>query len=174
MHKVSPVIESGAYPAKAVVGVHTDPSDGVPRRPRRSQRLGCAAERHRAPRTDASHTPLGFDWWTASVVLDTEGCGRTGSRAGAILGRPGCTTPKSRSRPASTSSWCAPKAGAVRKVRCRRRGGRRRAERRAAARCGQQPEPRTASGRPVGGRACRRGTHGDGSLRSPRADLAHP
>ena len=34
-------------------------------------------------------TPLGFDWWTASVVLDTEGLWTFGSRAGAILGRPG-------------------------------------------------------------------------------------
>jgi starch synthase (maltosyl-transferring) len=76
VHKVSPVIEGGAYPAKAVVGesipiratvfreghdavnasvVLTDPSGNERREPMR--------------RT----TPAGFDWWTASVVLETEG-----------------------------------------------------------------------------------------------------
>ena len=74
VHKVSPVIE--AHTRRRLSSENPfDPSDGVPRGPRRSQRLGCAhrPERHRAPRTDAPTTPLGFDWWTASVVLDTEG-----------------------------------------------------------------------------------------------------
>ena len=38
------------------------------------------------------------------------GCGRSGSRAGATPGRPGCTARRSRSRPASTSTWSAPRA----------------------------------------------------------------
>ena len=76
VHNVSPVIEGGAYPAKAVVGesipiratvfreghdavnasvVLTDPQGNERREPMRPT------------------TPLGFDWWTASVVLDFEG-----------------------------------------------------------------------------------------------------
>ena len=72
MVKVSPVVEGGAYPAKAAVGesipiraqvfreghdavnasvVLTDPEG-----------QGAAAAMHRT-------TPLGFDWWTASVTL---------------------------------------------------------------------------------------------------------
>ena len=76
VHKVSPVIEGGAYPAKAAVGesipiratvfreghdavnasvVLTDPAGNERREPMRPT------------------TPVGFDWWTASVVLDSEG-----------------------------------------------------------------------------------------------------
>jgi starch synthase (maltosyl-transferring) len=76
VHKVSPVIEGGAYPAKAAVGesipiratvfreghdavnasvVLTDPAGNERREPMRPT------------------TPVGFDWWMASVVLDSEG-----------------------------------------------------------------------------------------------------
>ena len=76
VHKVSPVIEGGAYPAKAVVG------ESIP------IRATVFREGHDAvnasvvltdpdgnQRLEPMHptTPLGFDWWTASVVLDTEG-----------------------------------------------------------------------------------------------------
>ena len=74
--KVSPVIEGGAYPAKAAVGE------------RFSIRATVFREGHDAVNatvvlTDPSGnersvpmkptTPLGFDWWTASVTLDTPG-----------------------------------------------------------------------------------------------------
>lgn len=49
-------------------------------------------------------TPLGFDWWHTYVSLGTEGAWTFRVEAGATRGRPGCTTPRSRSRPASTST----------------------------------------------------------------------
>ena len=70
------MIEGGAYPAKAVVG------ESIP------IRATVFREGHDAvnasvvltdpdgnERLEPMHptTPLGFDWWTASVVLDTEG-----------------------------------------------------------------------------------------------------
>ena len=76
VHKVSPVIEGGAYPAKAVVG------ESIP------IRATVFREGHDAvnasvvltdpdgnQRLEPMHptTPLGFDWWTASVVLDIAG-----------------------------------------------------------------------------------------------------
>ena len=76
VHKVSPVIEGGAYPAKAAVG------ESIP------IRATVFREGHDAvnasvvltdpdgnERLESMHptTPLGFDWWTASVVLETEG-----------------------------------------------------------------------------------------------------
>ena len=74
--KVSPVIEGGAYPAKATVG------ESIP------IRAQVFREGHDAvnasvvltdpggqERVEPMHptTPVGFDWWTASVVLETEG-----------------------------------------------------------------------------------------------------
>jgi starch synthase (maltosyl-transferring) len=73
---VSPVIEGGAYPAKAVVG------ESIP------IRATVFREGHDAvnasvvltdpdgnERLESMHptTPLGFDWWTTSVSLDREG-----------------------------------------------------------------------------------------------------
>jgi starch synthase (maltosyl-transferring) len=74
--KVSPVIEGGAYPAKATAG------EAIP------IRATVFREGHDAvnasvvltdpegnERLEPMHptTPLGFDWWTATVTLDTEG-----------------------------------------------------------------------------------------------------
>jgi starch synthase (maltosyl-transferring) len=74
--KVSPVIEGGAYPAKATVG------EAIP------IRATVFREGHDAvnasvvltdpdgnERVEPMHptTPLGFDWWTATVTLETEG-----------------------------------------------------------------------------------------------------
>ncbi|HEX5384558.1 MAG TPA: maltotransferase domain-containing protein, partial [Propionibacteriaceae bacterium] len=76
VHKVSPVIEGGAYPAKAVVG------ESIPIRAT-VLREGHDAVNASVVLTDPDGkkrlepmrptTPLGFDWWTASVVLETEG-----------------------------------------------------------------------------------------------------
>jgi starch synthase (maltosyl-transferring) len=76
VHKVSPVIEGGAYPAKAVVG------EAIPIRAT-VFREGHDAVNASVVLTDPDGkerlepmrptTPLGFDWWTTSVVLDTEG-----------------------------------------------------------------------------------------------------
>ena len=76
VHKVSPVIEGGAYPAKAVVG------ESIPIRAT-VFREGHDAVNASVVLTDPNGkerlepmrptTPVGFDWWTASVVLDTEG-----------------------------------------------------------------------------------------------------
>ena len=74
--KVSPVIEGGAYPAKATAG------EAIP------IRATVFREGHDAvnasvvltdpegnERLEPMHptTPLGFDWWTATVTLNTEG-----------------------------------------------------------------------------------------------------
>ena len=74
--KVSPVVEGGAYPAKAAVG------EAVP------IRATVFREGHDAvnatvvltgpdgvERSEPMHpsTPAGFDWWAAGVVFDTEG-----------------------------------------------------------------------------------------------------
>ncbi|HYP44478.1 MAG TPA: maltotransferase domain-containing protein, partial [Propionibacteriaceae bacterium] len=74
--KVSPVIEGGAYPAKAAVG------ESVPIRAT-VFREGHDAVNASVVLTDPTGdertvamrptTPLGFDWWTATVELDTEG-----------------------------------------------------------------------------------------------------
>src|SRR5215211_3842843 len=76
VHKVSPLIEGGAYPAKAVVG------ESIPIRAT-VFREGHDAVNASVVLTDPAGnerlepmrptTPLGFDWWTASVVLETEG-----------------------------------------------------------------------------------------------------
>jgi starch synthase (maltosyl-transferring) len=76
VHKVSPVIEGGAYPAKAVVG------ESIPIRAT-VFREGHDAVNASVVLTDPNGkgrlepmrptTPVGFDWWTASVVLDIEG-----------------------------------------------------------------------------------------------------
>jgi starch synthase (maltosyl-transferring) len=79
VHKVAPVIEGGAYPAKAVVG------ESIPIRAT-VFREGHDAVNASVVLTDPNGnerlepmrrtTPQGFDWWTASVVLDTEGLWR--------------------------------------------------------------------------------------------------
>ncbi|HET9779891.1 MAG TPA: maltotransferase domain-containing protein, partial [Propionibacteriaceae bacterium] len=76
VHKVSPVIEGGAYPAKAVVGesipiratVFREGHDAV-------SASVVVTDPNGNERIEPMHptTPLGFDWWTASVVLETEG-----------------------------------------------------------------------------------------------------
>jgi starch synthase (maltosyl-transferring) len=74
--KVSPVIEGGAYPAKAVVGetvpiratVFREGHDAV----NASVVLTDPQGRERLVPMHPT-TPLGFDWWTADVVLDAEG-----------------------------------------------------------------------------------------------------
>ncbi len=76
MTKVSPVIEGGAYPAKAVVG------ESIPIRAT-VFREGHDAVNASVVLTDPSGneriepmhptTPLGFDWWTTSVTLETAG-----------------------------------------------------------------------------------------------------
>jgi starch synthase (maltosyl-transferring) len=76
VHKVSPVIEGGAYPAKAVVGesipiratVFREGHDAV-------NATVVLTDPNGNERLEPMHptTPLGFDWWTASVVLETEG-----------------------------------------------------------------------------------------------------
>ena len=73
---VSPVVEGGAYPAKAAVG------EAIPIRAR-VFREGHDAVNASVVLTDpegreqhvAMHptTPLGFDWWTTSVTLDSPG-----------------------------------------------------------------------------------------------------
>jgi starch synthase (maltosyl-transferring) len=74
--KVSPVIEDGAYPAKATVG------ESIPIRAT-VFREGHDAVNASVVLTDPEGverlvpmhptTPKGFDWWTATVELDTEG-----------------------------------------------------------------------------------------------------
>ena len=136
VHKVSPVIEGGAYPAKAVVGESIPIRATVFREGHDAVNASVVlTDPNGNERLEPMHptTPVGFDWWTASVVLDTEGHGRSESKAGAILGRPGCTTPRSRSR----RNRCFPDVHrrhcAVRSIRRRRGGSRRHAERRTRA-----------------------------------------
>ena len=74
--QVSPVIQGGAYPAKATVG------ESIPIRAQ-VFREGHDAVNASVVLTDPGGqvrvepmhrtTPAGFDWWTASVVLETEG-----------------------------------------------------------------------------------------------------
>ena len=74
--KVSPVIEGGAYPAKASVGesipiratVFREGHDAV----NASVVLTDPAGRERVEPMHPS-TPAGFDWWAAEVILETEG-----------------------------------------------------------------------------------------------------
>ena len=76
MHKVSPVIEGGAYPAKAVVGESIPIRATVFREGHDAVNASVVlTDPNGTQRLEPMHptTPLGFDWWTASVVLDTEG-----------------------------------------------------------------------------------------------------
>ncbi len=74
--KVSPVIEGGAYPAKAAVGeefeiratVFREGHDAVNASVVVTNPLGVETEVRMQPTT-----PLGFDWWHAYVTLGTEG-----------------------------------------------------------------------------------------------------
>ncbi len=76
VHKVSPVIEGGAYPAKAVVGESIPIRATVFREGHDAVNASVVlTDPNGNRRLEQMHptTPLGFDWWTASVVLDTEG-----------------------------------------------------------------------------------------------------
>ncbi|MCW2812398.1 MAG: glgE, partial [Friedmanniella sp.] len=74
--KVSPVIENGTYPAKAVVGetfairatVFREGHDAVNASVVLTDPHGNQSAVGMRPTT-----PLGFDWWTADVTLDVEG-----------------------------------------------------------------------------------------------------
>ncbi|WP_375425234.1 alpha-1,4-glucan--maltose-1-phosphate maltosyltransferase [uncultured Friedmanniella sp.] len=74
--KVSPVIEGGAYPAKAAVGeaipiratVFREGHDAVNAHVVLTDPSGAERVEPMAP-----STPLGFDWWAAEVTLETEG-----------------------------------------------------------------------------------------------------
>jgi starch synthase (maltosyl-transferring) len=76
VHKVSPVIEGGAYPAKAVVGESIPIRATVFREGHDAVNASVVlTDPNGKERLEPMHptTPLGFDWWTASVVLETEG-----------------------------------------------------------------------------------------------------
>ncbi len=76
VHKVSPVIEGGAYPAKAVVGESIPIRATVFREGHDAVNASVVVtDPNGNERLEPMHptTPLGFDWWTASVVLDTDG-----------------------------------------------------------------------------------------------------
>jgi starch synthase (maltosyl-transferring) len=76
VHKVSPVIEGGAYPAKAVVGESVPIRATVFREGHDAVNASVVlTDPNGNERLEPMHptTPLGFDWWTASVVLETEG-----------------------------------------------------------------------------------------------------
>ncbi|HET9871076.1 MAG TPA: maltotransferase domain-containing protein [Propionibacteriaceae bacterium] len=76
MTKVSPVIEDGAYPAKASIGeqfpiratVFREGHDAVNASVVLTDPTGAERLVPMAP-----STPLGFDWWEATVALDIEG-----------------------------------------------------------------------------------------------------
>jgi len=74
--KVSPVIEGGAYPAKASVGESFPIRATVFREGHDAVNASVVlTDPQGRERVEPMHptTPLGFDWWTASVVLETEG-----------------------------------------------------------------------------------------------------
>ena len=73
VHNVSPVIEGGAYPAKAVVGESIPIRATVFREGHDAVNASVVlTDPNGKERLEPMHptTPLGFDWWTASVVLD--------------------------------------------------------------------------------------------------------
>ena len=74
--KVSPVIEGGAYPAKAAVGESIPIRATVFREGHDAVNASVVlTDPDGASRTIAMRptTPLGFDWWLATVQLETEG-----------------------------------------------------------------------------------------------------
>ncbi len=74
--KVSPVLEGGAYPAKASVGERFSIRATVFREGHDAVNASVVlTDPNGAERVEPMHptTPLGFDWWTASVALETEG-----------------------------------------------------------------------------------------------------
>jgi starch synthase (maltosyl-transferring) len=76
VHKVSPVIEGGAYPAKAVVGESIPIRATVFREGHDAVNASVVlTDPNGTERLEPMHptTPLGFDWWTATVVLNAEG-----------------------------------------------------------------------------------------------------
>src|SRR5215218_6416139 len=79
VHKVSPVIEGGAYPAKAVVGESIPIRATVFREGHDAVNASVVlTDPNGNERLEPMHrtTPQGFDWWTASVVLESEGLWR--------------------------------------------------------------------------------------------------
>ena len=74
--KVSPVIEGGAYPAKATVGEAVPIRATVFREGHDAVNASVVlTDSEGNERVEPMHptTPLGFDWWTATVTLQTEG-----------------------------------------------------------------------------------------------------
>ena len=79
VHNVSPVIEGGAYPAKAVVGESIPIRATVFREGHDAVNASVIlTDPSGSERLEPMHptTPLGFDWWTTSVVLEIEGLWR--------------------------------------------------------------------------------------------------
>ena len=114
MHKVSPVIEGGAYPAKAVVGesipiratVFREGHDAV-----NASVVLTDPDGDGAAGADAPHHSARLR--LVDRVGDSgqaRATGHSGSRAGAIPGRPGCTTPRSRFPAGIDVDWSAPRA----------------------------------------------------------------
>ena len=179
MVKVSPVIEGGAYPAKAAVGesipiraqVFREGHDAVNASvvltdPDGKETAGADAPDH--PARLRLVDGLGH-------ARDARARGRSGSRAGATRGRPGCTTPRSRSRPASTSQLVCTEGKALFSAAADRA-----AERPAPSRpppcsagAGQEPRLRPAGRGPAGGRAGRRRPRRHGA-RTARASWSPP
>src|SRR5207342_162996 len=76
VHNVSPVIEGGAYPAKAAVGESIPIRATVFREGHDAVNASVVlTDPNGNERLEPMHptTPAGFDWWAASVVLETEG-----------------------------------------------------------------------------------------------------
>jgi starch synthase (maltosyl-transferring) len=76
VHKVSPVIEGGAYAAKAVVGESIPIRATVFREGHDAVNASVVlTDPNGNERLEPMHptTPLGFDWWTTSVALETGG-----------------------------------------------------------------------------------------------------
>jgi starch synthase (maltosyl-transferring) len=74
--KVSPVIEGGAYPAKASVGETVPIRATVFREGHDAVNASVVlTDPHGRERIEPMHpsTPAGFDWWAAEVTFETEG-----------------------------------------------------------------------------------------------------
>ena len=108
---VTPVVDCGRWPAKAV-GRRDRPGHrhGFPRGPRHGRRRTSSVTRPDGasaavqPDADAPRHRHGTDRWATEFAVDAEGCGRSASRRGATRSAPGGTTPRSRSRSARTST----------------------------------------------------------------------
>ena len=178
VHKVSPVIEGGAYPAKAAVGesipiratvfreghdavnasvVLTDPAGNERREPMRPT------------------TPLGFDWWTASVVLDTEGTWTFRVEGWSDPWETWVHTAEIKI-PAGidVALVCAEGNALFDKAAADAEAAGDYSNGSATAGCGQEPRLGTAGRGPARGRAGRRRPGRHDALRSARAGLADP